>query len=281
MSEMKPMILTAAIVGAETMRSHNPAVPYLPSEIADEAVRCCQAGASIVHLHARNPDGTSTQSAEVFGEAIRLIRARCDIIIQTSTGGAVGMSGEERCQPLTLRGALKPEMATLSCGSVNFGEDVFINSRPLMRDIAARIRAAGIKPELEIFDAGMMDEAAYLQKQGLIDFPAHFDFVLGVPGGLAAREDALDYLLTRLPDGSTWCAAGIGRFQLPMAEAAARRGGNARVGFEDNIYLSKGVLAKGSWELVEAAAKIARSAGRTVATPAQSREILGIAPFTA
>ena len=135
MPEMKPMILTAAIVGAETMRSHNPAVPYLPSEIADEAVRCCQAGASIVHLHARNPDGTSTQSAEVFGEAIRLIRARCDIIIQTSTGGAVGMSGEERCQPLTLRGALKPEMATLSCGSVNFGEDVFINSRPLMRDI--------------------------------------------------------------------------------------------------------------------------------------------------
>ena len=272
----EPMILTAAIVGAETTRESNPAGPYLPSEIAAEAVRCWEKGASIVHLHARRPDGTPTQEAALFGEAIELIRASCDIIIQVSTGGAVGMSGEERCQPLTLAGARAPEMATLSCGSVNFGEEIFENPRPLMRDIAERIRAAGIKPELEIFDAGMMDEARYLHRKGLIDLPAHFDFVLGVPGALAAREDAIDYLLTQLPEGSTWCVAGIGRFELPMVEAAARRGGHARVGFEDNVFLSKGVLAKGSFELVEAAADIARRCGRRVVSPCEARAILGI-----
>lgn len=272
----EPMILTAAIVGAETTRESNPAVPYLPSEIAAEAIRCWEKGASIVHLHARRPDGTPTQEAALFGEAIELIRASCDVIIQVSTGGAVGMSGEERCQPLTLTGARSPEMATLSCGSVNFGEEIFENPRPLMRDIAERIRAAGIKPELEIFDAGMMDEARYLHRKGLIALPAHFDFVLGVPGALAAREDALDYLLTQLPEGSTWCVAGIGRFELPMVEAAARRGGHARVGFEDNVFLSKGVLAKGSFELVEAAAEIARRHGRRVVRPSEARAILGI-----
>jgi 3-keto-5-aminohexanoate cleavage enzyme len=270
------MFLTAAIVGAEATHAQNPAVPYLPSEIADEAIRCWEKGASMVHLHARKPDGTPSQSAELFGEAIERIRAACDIIVQVSTGGAVGMTGEERCQPLTLSGALAPEMATLSCGSVNFGEEIFENPRPLMRDIAGRIRAAGIKPELEIFDTGMMDEARYLQKKGLIDFPAHFDFVLGVPGGLAAREDALDYLLTLLPEGSTWSVAGIGRFELPMVEAAAKRGGHARVGFEDNVFLSKGVLAKGSFELVEAATAIAKRCGRRIATPAETRQILGI-----
>lgn len=272
----QPMILTAAIVGAETMRADNPAVPYLPSEIAAEAVRCWEKGASIVHLHARRPDGTPSQDAALFGEAIEQIRAACDAIVQVSTGGAVGMTGEERCQPLTLTGLRAPEMATLSCGSVNFGEEIFENPRPLMRDIATRIRAAGIKPELEIFDAGMMDEARYLQKKGFVDFPAHFDFVLGVPGALAAREDALDYLLTQLPAGATWCVAGIGRFELPMVEAAARRGGHARVGFEDNVFISKGVLAKGSYELVEAAADIARRAGRRVVKPAEARALLGI-----
>lgn len=271
------MILTAALVGAETMRADNPAVPYLPSEIAAEAIRCWEKGASIVHLHARKPDGTPSQEVSLFGEAIEQIRAACDVIIQVSTGGAVGMTGQERCQPLSLTGKRAPEMATLSCGSVNFGEEIFENPRPLLRDIATRIRAAGIKPELEIFDAGMIDEARYLQKKGFIDFPAHFDFVLGVPGALAAREDALDYLIAQLPEGSTWSVAGIGRFELPMVKAAAERGGHARVGFEDNVFLSKGVLARGSYELVEAAADIARRCGRRVVEPAEARAILGIA----
>lgn len=271
-----PMIITAAIVGAEVMRKDSPYVPYTPEEIAAEAVRCREAGAALVHLHARLPDGTPSQSAELFGQAIRLIRQRCDVIVQTSTGGAVGMSGEERCQPLTLTGELKPEMATLSTGSVNFGEEVFANPRPLTRDIAARLRAAGIKPEFEIFDAGMIDEAKYLQKQGLVDFPGHWDFVLGVPGGLAARPDAVEYLLTQLPPKATWCIAGVGRQELPMVEYAAERGGNARVGMEDNLFISKGVLAKGSYELVARAVELARGKGRELATPAQAREIIGL-----
>ncbi|MGI5865470.1 MAG: 3-keto-5-aminohexanoate cleavage protein [Myxococcales bacterium] len=274
----RPMIITAALVGAEVMRKDTPHIPYTPEEIAAEAVRCREAGAAMVHLHARKPDGTPSQEAALFGEAIRLIRKQVDVIIQVSTGGAVGMSGEERCQPLTLSGELKPEMATLSTGSVNFGEEVFSNPRPLTRDIAQRIRAAGIKPEFEIFDAGMIDEAKYLHKQGLVDFPGHWDFVLGVPGGLAARPDAVDYLLTQLPEGATWCIAGIGRMELPMVEYAAERGGNARVGLEDNIFISKGVLAKGSSELVQKAVELAKGKGREIATPAQAREIIGLPP---
>lgn len=272
----EPLIITAALVGAEVMRKDTPHIPYTPAEIAAEAVRCARAGAAMVHLHAREPDGRPSQAAALFGEAIGLIRAQCDVIIQTSTGGAVGMSVDERCGPLTLQGERKPEMASLTTGTVNFGEEVFFNPRPLVRDIARRIRAAGLKPELEIFDAGMIDEARYLHKEGLLDFPGHWDFVLGVPGGLGARPDALDYLRSLLPEGATWSCAAMGRFQLPMVELVSERGGHARVGLEDNIFLEKGVLARGSFELVERAAAIARSKGRPIATPAQARVLLGL-----
>lgn len=274
----EPIILTAALVGAEVMRKDTPFIPYTPEEIASEAVRCWRAGAAIVHLHVREPDGKPSQAAALFGRAIGLIRAQCDVVIQTSTGGAVGMSVEERCGPLTLEGDLKPEMATLTTGTVNFGEEVFFNPRPLVRDIARRIRAAGLKPEFEIFDAGMIDEARYLHREGLVDFPGHWDFVLGVPGGLGARPDAVDYLRRQLPEGATWSCAAMGRFQLSMVELVAERGGHARVGLEDNIFVEKGVLARGSFELVERAAAIARSKGREPATPARARELLGLAP---
>jgi len=273
-----PMILTAAIGGAEVMREQTPHIPYTPEEIAGEAVRCREAGAALVHLHARKPDGTASLDAQLFAEAIRLIRARCDVIIQVSTGGAVGMTGEERCGPLSLTGELKPEMATLTTGSVNFGEEVFANPRPLVRDIASRIRAAGLKPEFEIFDAGMMDEAKYLHAKGVGHVRGHWDCVLGVPGGMGARADALDYLRTQLPEGATWTCAAMARHQLPMVELVAERGGNSRVGMEDNIYLSKGVLAKGSYELVQKAVELAKGKGRDIATPAQAREILGLPP---
>ncbi len=273
----QPMIIQAAIVGAEVMRKDSPYIPYSPEEIAAEAIKCREAGAALVHLHVRETDGAPSQRAELFGEAIGLIRkAKCDVIIQTSTGGAVGMTGEERCGPLTLTGALKPEMATLTTGTVNFGEEVFSNPRPLVRDIAQRMKTAGIKPEFEIFDAGMIDEAKYLEKEGLVSFPGHWDFVLGVPGGLGARADALDYCLSQLPKGASWCCAAMGRHQFPMVEIVAERGGNSRVGMEDNIYLSKGVLAKGSYELVAKAVEIAKSKGRAIATPAEARAIIGL-----
>lgn len=271
---MKPMVITAAIVGAETTREQTPHLPITAEEIGIEAAKCREAGAAMVHIHVRNPDGSPSQSPELFRAAIREIRKRCDIIVQTSTGGAVGMGVDERCGPLTLTGADKPDMATLSTGTVNFGEDVFWNPRPLVRDIAKRIRSIGLKPEIECFDAGMIDEAKYLAKEGLIDLPAHFDFVLGVPGALAARPEALDFMIASLPEGCTWTCAAMARFQLPFVELSAERGGNARVGLEDNIFISKGVLAKGSFELVQEAVKRAKGKGREIATPAQARELL-------
>ena len=269
-----PMVITAAMVGAETTREQTPHLPITPEEIAEDAVKCREAGAAMVHLHVRTPDGKPSQDAELFRAAIRAIRKRTDVLIQTSTGGAVGMTVDERCGPLTLTGADRPDMATLTTGTVNFGQDVFWNPRPLVRDIAKRIRALGLKPEIECFDVGMIDEASILAKEGLVDLPAHYDFVLGVPGALSARVDALEFMIKSLPEGSTWTVAAVGRHQLPYVELAAQRGGNARVGLEDNIYVSKGVLAKGNWELVAEAAKRAKAKGRTLATPEEARKIL-------
>ncbi|MFP2928063.1 3-keto-5-aminohexanoate cleavage protein [Pyxidicoccus sp. 3LG] len=269
-----PMVITAAMVGAETTREQTPHLPITAEEIAEDAARCREAGAAMVHLHVRTADGKPSQDAELFRAAIRAIRKRTDVLIQTSTGGAVGMTVDERCGPLTLTGADRPDMATLTTGTVNFGEEVFWNPRPLVRDIAKRIRALGLRPELECFDVGMIDEARYLAKEGLVDLPAHFDFVLGVPGTLQPRPEVLDFMIASIPEGSTWTVAGVGRHQLPFVDEAAKRGGNARVGLEDNIYVSKGVLAKGNWELVAEAAKRARSNGRELATPEQARTLL-------
>lgn len=269
-----PYIITAAMVGAETTREQTPYLPISAQEIGEEAARCREAGAAMVHLHVRNPDGSPSQAPELFRAAIREIRSRCDILIQTSTGGAVGMEVDERCGPLTLTGADRPDMATLTTGTVNFGNDVFWNPRSLVRDIAKRIRALGIRPEIECFDVGMVDEAEALAKEGLVDLPAHYDFVLGVPGAVGARAAVMDFMAAQLPEGSTWTVAGVGRHQIPMAELAAEKGGHGRVGLEDNVFISKGVLAKGSWELVAEAAKRARAKGREIATPQQARQIL-------
>ncbi|NTX41080.1 3-keto-5-aminohexanoate cleavage protein [Myxococcus sp. CA051A] len=269
-----PMVITAAMVGAETTREQTPHLPITAEEIAEDALRCREAGAAMVHLHVRTADGKPSQDAELFRAAIRAIRKRTDVLIQTSTGGAVGMTVDQRCGPLTLTGEDRPDMATLTTGTVNFGEEVFWNPRPLVRDIAKRIKALGLRPELECFDVGMLDEARYLAKEGLVDLPAHFDFVLGVPGTLQARPEVLDFMIASLPEGSTWTVAAVGRHQLPFVDEAAKRGGNARVGLEDNIYVSKGVLAKGNWELVAEAAKRARAHGREPATPEQARKLL-------
>ncbi len=273
---MSPMVLTAAMVGAEVTREQTPYLPMTADEIAEDAAKCREAGAAMVHLHVRTADGKPSQDAELFRAAIRAIRKKCDVLVQVSTGGAVGMGVDERCGGLTLTGADRPDMATLTTGTVNFGPDVFSNPRPLVREIATRIKGAGLKPEIECFDVGMIDEARALAKEGFIQLPAHFDFVLGVGGALAADERALDFMRSYLPDGSTWTCAAMGRHQLPFVELVAERGGNSRVGMEDNIFLAKGVLAKGNYELVAEAAKRAKAKGRTLATPQQARELLGL-----
>lgn len=269
------LILTAAIVGAEITRKQTPFLPITAQEIGGEAARCRDAGASVIHLHVREPDGSPTQASHRFEEAIDAIGERTDCIIQTSTGGAVGMGIDERAQPLKC----KPEMATLNCGSLNFGDDVFVNTRPQIRDLAGRITQAGSVAELECYEVGHVEEGLALHAEGALHGPMHFQFVLGVPGGLGAKEEHVKYMISLLPPGSTWGVAAVGRFQKPMTELAMRLGGHARVGLEDNIYLSKGVLAEGSAPLVGRAADYAKSVGRTVASPKRARELLGLKPL--
>jgi 3-keto-5-aminohexanoate cleavage enzyme len=267
------VILTAAIVGAELTRAQTPHLPITPQEVADEAARCREAGAAVIHLHVRNADGSNTQSSERFAEVIAAIRRTCDCVIQPSTGGAVGMSIEERSGPL----ACKPEMATLNCGTINFGDDVFVNSRPDIRKLASAIRGAGAIPELECYEVGHVEEALSLAAEGAIVKPLHFQFVLGVKGAAPAREDVVHYLRSLVPADATWAVAATGRQQQPMTELAMRLGGHARVGLEDNIYLSKGVLSEGSAPLVARAAAYARSIGRAPVDPSRARRLLGLA----
>ncbi len=272
-----PVVLTAAIVGAEITRAQTPHLPITAREIADEAARCREAGAAVIHLHVRNDDGTPTQSADRFAEAIAAIRHKTDCIVQPSTGGAVGMSIEERAQPLSCR----PEMATLNCGSINFGDDVFVNTRPQIRDLAGRIRKAGSMPELECYDVSHVEEALALLKESAVAAPLHFQFVLGIPGGIAASEANVHTLRSLVPEGATWAVAAVGRHQQPMTELAMRLGGHARVGLEDNIYMAKGVLAEGSAPLVARAAAYAREVGRVVVEPEGARRVLGLKGATA
>lgn len=268
---MDPLILTCALVGAEVTREQTPHLPLSPAEIADDAFQCWQAGAAVVHIHVRDDQGRPSQDPALFAAVEDHLRGRCDVIVQYSTGGAVGTPFEKRMAPLNNR----PEMATLTTGTVNFGDEVFENSGPFVKALAARMKELHVRPELEIFDYGMIDNALSLIKEGLLVAPYHFDFVLGVPGALAARPEHVVQMRALLPANSTWQVAAVGRHQLPMTTMAMAMGGHVRVGLEDNIYYSKGVLAKNA-DLVARAARVAKELGRPLATPAQARELLAI-----
>lgn len=268
---MDPLIITVAAVGAELTPEQTPHLPVTPEQLGETARACREAGAAMIHVHCRNDDGTNTASVARFEAAHRAIRAQSDLIVQFTTGGAIGMTVQERTGPLRLR----PDMGTLSCGTVNFGDDVFENSFPIMRGILAELERYGVKPELEIFDAGHLANAKRLEREGLLAWPQHCDFVLGVPGALEATVRNLSYLVDQLPAGCTWSVAGVGREQLNLAAVAIAMGGHVRVGLEDNIYYSKGRLARND-ELVARVARVATELGRPVATPAQARELLGL-----
>lgn len=269
---MEKLIITAALTGAEVTRDQQPNLPLTPEEIANDAYACYQAGASIVHVHARDGEGNPTQDMEVYREIKEKIEAKCNIIFQPSTGGAVWHTPEQRLQPVELA----PEMATLSCGTCNFGPDVFMNSEEYMIKFATRMKEVGLKPEIEVFERGMIENAKALVKKGLLQEPLHVDFVLGVPGACPGTPEDLMYMVNQLPKGWTWTVAGIGRSELPLAVMAIILGGHVRVGFEDNVYYAKGQLAKSNAELVERIVRIAKEMGREVATPDEARAILGL-----
>jgi 3-keto-5-aminohexanoate cleavage enzyme len=273
---MPKVIITAAICGAEVTRAQQPDLPVTAAELAQEARRAVEAGAAIIHLHVRRPDGSPTQDQAIFKEALRAILDACDPrpIIQPSTGGAVGMSAQERMQPLLLN----PEMATLDCGTVNFGDEIFVNDLPLMRRFANEMAGRGILPELEVFDLSHILSAHRLWEEGLLTCHKHFDVVLGVPGALDATGASLVEAARRAGPDATWTVAAVGRFQPPMILMGLALGGHVRVGFEDNIFLSKGVLADSNARFVEKVVRVAREVGREPATPDEARQMLGIAP---
>lgn len=271
---MEKLIITAAICGAEVTKEQNPAVPYTVEEIVREAKSAVDAGAAIVHLHVREDDGTPTQSKARFKECMDAIYKVCpDVIIIPSTGGAVGMSAEERLQPTELM----PEMATLDCGTCNFGDDVFENTMPMMRAFGKRMMENNIKPEYECFEMGHLDTVLNMARKGQVPgAPMQFNFVLGVPGCTPATVQNLAWLVNAIPAGSTWTATGIGRNAFTLAAAAIVMGGNVRVGFEDNLNIERGVLAKSNGELVAKIVRLASELGRPVATSAEAREILSL-----
>ena len=271
---MEKLIITAAICGAEVTKEHNSAVPYTVDEMVREAKSAFEAGAAVIHVHVREDDGTPTQDRERFRVVLDSIKEACPgVILIPSTGGATGMTPEERLQPTELF----PEMATLDCGTCNFGDDIFVNDMPTMRAFGKRMMENNIKPEYECFEIGHLDTVLTMAKKGLVPgAPMQFNFVLGVPGCAPATVGNLDYLVRQIPAGSTWTATGIGRHAFTLAAAAIAMGGNVRVGFEDNLNIARGVLAKSNGELVEKVVRIAKELGREIANPDEAREILSL-----
>ena len=273
---MDKLIITAAICGAEVTKEQNPNVPYSVDEIVREAKSAVDAGAAIVHLHVREDDGTPTQSRARFQECEDAIYKVCpNVILIPSTGGAVGMTPEERLQSTDTTPI--PEMATLGCGTCNFGDEIFDNTMPTMRAFGKRMLERGIKPEYECFEMGHLDTILTMARKGEVPgAPMQFNFVLGVPGCTSATVDNLAWLVKNIPAGSTWTATGIGRHAFTLGAAAIVMGGNVRVGFEDNLNLAKGVPARSNGELVAKVVRLANELGRPVANSDEAREILGL-----
>ena len=268
------VIITAAISGAEVTQEMNPAVPYTVEQYIREAKLAHEAGAAIIHLHARFDDGTPTQDRERFRVIIDAIQAACpEVIIQPTTGGATGMSAEERLQPTEIN----PEMASLDCGTMNFGgDDIFVNTENMIIEFAARMNERGIKPELECFDKSQIDMALRLVRKGHIQPPLHFNFVLGVNGGATGTPRDLLFLKESLPEGATFTVTGVGRCQLDMNVMGMLLGGHVRVGFEDNLKYNRERNAISNAEFVERIVRIAKELNLEIATPAEARQILGM-----
>jgi 3-keto-5-aminohexanoate cleavage enzyme len=276
---MGPVIITAALVGAEVTLEQLPHLPVTPEQIGDAAAGAAAAGAAVVHLHVRDGRGEPTQDAEIFEAAVLAIRERTDVIIQVSTGGAMGMTAEERLQPVIgLSGDAHPEMASLTTGSCNFGDEVFLNPLPEVESFARTMIEHGVKPEIEVFEAGMIETAVRMERRGLLHPPLHFNLVMGVPGAVPATPRQLLNLVDELPTGSTWTVSGIGRGQLTMSALGIVLGGHVRTGLEDNIYFRRGQPAKSNAELVERVVRLAGELDRPVATVSEARETLGLGP---
>jgi len=280
------VVITCALTGVLANRQQCPWVPYTPQEIADEAKRAYDAGASVVHIHARDPEsGGPSYDPKVYGAIADEIKKRCPIILNFSTG-ALGISTEQKFAPVA---HVRPEIAALNMGSMNYAkysekrkdfvfDMVFQNPFGEIISLIKSMNEIGVKPELECFDTGHTNSIDPLLDMGILKPPLQFSFILGVLGGVPATTDALSFQAKQVPAGSTWEVIGISLVQWRLLAAALSLGGNIRVGLEDNFYLSLGVMAKSNGDLVEKAARMARDTGREVANVEEARKILSLRP---
>lgn len=288
----RKVIITCAVTGADDSTQKNPAVPVTPEEIASSSIEAARAGAAAVHIHVRDPEtGKPSMAPELYRETVERIRGSgVDVILNLTTGPGARFvpSPEDASVPgpgTTLASAakrvrhildLRPEICSLDMGSLNFGRHVFINSPSCLLDMARAIRAAGVKPELEVFEAGHIRLTRHFMEQGEIDEPTLFQIVLGVPWGAPATPEAMIFMRDLLPPGAVWAAFGTSATAFAMAAQAVILGGHVRVGLEDNLYLARGVLAPSNAALVERAVTIVEALGASVATPAEARELLSL-----
>lgn len=277
MSELKnKRIITAAVCGSWPTKDMNPAVPYTPEEIAEEAYQCWKAGAAIVHIHVRNEDGTPGGDFELYKKTIDLIRAHkdCDVCLNITSSGSIDFEDDYRIYPLQ---QLLPEMASYDAGTLNWQHrSIFVNHPKFLEKLGYALQESNIKPEIEVFDAGMIYNSIHYQKTGVLKTPCHYQIVLGCPGGMASTVENLVFLKNLLPEGSTWAACGISAGHLPIMMATIAMGGHLRVGLEDNLYMDKGVLATSNAQLVERAVQALKLNNLEPATPEEARQILGL-----
>lgn len=271
---MDKTIITVATTGAFPTKAHNPAIPLTPKEIAEDVYECWKAGAAVAHLHMRDDEGNGTMNKEKFRETVELIRSKCDIILNLTTSGDLNATDETRMAHLV---ELRPEMASYDAGTMNWAHSgIFMNHPLFLEKLGHTMQEINVKPEIEIFDAGMFYNSMYYLKKGVLTAPLHFQFVLGAPGGTAATVENLVYLKSLIPSDCTWSAFGIGAGHMPILYAAIALGGHIRVGMEDNVYYAKNRLAKSNAEFVERAGRLIKEFNKSVATPDEARKILGL-----
>jgi uncharacterized protein (DUF849 family) len=298
---MAKVVVTAALTGGGSIPTMSPYLPITPQQLADEAVRVYEAGGAIAHVHVRDPEtGQPSSKLEYFREIATKVKSRCNIILCFTTGGTPNMTVAERARVVA---ELKPEIATFNAGSLNFGiflgadrikefkydwekphllnseNSIFPNTFKTLREFSQMFAQTNTKPELEVYDSGMINNLAYLVGEGYLKKPLHIQFVLGIMGGLPATVNNLNFLYNSARETLaefTWSTCAVGRFQFPMCTVSMIMGGNCRVGMEDNLYVSKGVLAKSNAELVGKMIRILREFGNEPATPDEAREILGL-----
>ncbi len=278
MSDLKnKRIITVATTGAWPTKENTPNVPIEPAEIAEEIYNCWKEGAAIAHIHCRNDEGKAAMVFGKFEETVKLVRAHkdCDIILNITTSGGVNLKEEDRLRPFY---ELKPEMASFDCGTMNWQHTtIFENNPAFLEKLGTMMNEVNVKPEIEVFDPGMIYNAQYYLKKGILKAPAHFQFCMGVAGGIAATTKNLVFMkdiLDEVAFGSTWSAFGVGKGAMEIMYAAIAMGGHIRVGMEDNVLYKKGQIAESNMQFVARAKRCIEEFTCEVATPAEAREIL-------